>query len=54
MNEIRPVLQSRKGVILDRIGEHGPALRETFAALEVLEYRRTFDECVELAEKALG
>ena len=54
LNEIRPVLQSRKGVILDRIGEHGPALRETFAALEVLEYRRTFDECVELAEKALG
>jgi hypothetical protein len=30
------------------------ALREAFAALEILDYRRSFDECVELVRKALG
>ena len=54
LEEITPVLGSRKDVILDRIGRHGSHLRETFAALEVLEYQRSFDEYVELAEKALG
>jgi hypothetical protein len=29
-------------------------LREAFAALEILDYRRSFDECVELVRKALG
>jgi hypothetical protein len=33
---------------------HGANLRETFAALEVLDYQRSFDECVELVTKALG
>jgi hypothetical protein len=28
-------------------------LRETFSALEVLDYRRSFDECVELVRAAL-
>ena len=54
LKEITPVLQSRKKVILDRIDKYGPDLRETFAALEVLEYRRSFDECVEIARRALA
>ena len=32
----------------------GKYLRETFVALEAFEYPRSFDECVELATKALS
>jgi len=45
--QIRPILQDRKQVVLDRIAQHHVALRETFAALEILDYQRSFDECVE-------
>lgn len=51
---IKPILQGRRDIILERIGRHEPHLRETFAALEILEYRKSFDECVELARKALS
>jgi len=29
-------------------------LRENFANLDVLEYRRSYDECVDLVHKALS
>jgi hypothetical protein len=51
---IRPILQGRRDLILTRIGKYGGDLRETFAALEAIDYRRSFDECVELATKALS
>jgi predicted nucleotidyltransferase component of viral defense system len=50
---IKPILQDRRDAILTRIGKYEADLRETFAALETIEYRRSFDECVELATKAL-
>lgn len=51
--KIRPILRDRREIILARIGTQEATLRETFAALEVLDYRRSFDECVELTKTAL-
>lgn len=51
--KIRPVLRDRREAILARIGSQKAALQETFLALEVLDYQRSFDECVELTKKAL-
>jgi len=50
---IRPVLRGRREVILARIAAQDATLREDFAALEVLDYRRSFDECVRLLSEAL-
>ena len=52
--EIKPILTGRREIILSRFQEYESALRETFAALEVLDYRRTFDECLERAKEALA
>lgn len=54
LQEIKPVLRDRRDVVLQRIATHQAALRETFAALDVLDYRRSFDECVTLVKKALA
>ena len=51
---IKPILQDRRDLILTRIDKHGNDLRETFAALETIDYRRSFDECVEIAKRALS
>ncbi|MBY0264954.1 MAG: nucleotidyl transferase AbiEii/AbiGii toxin family protein [Burkholderiales bacterium] len=51
--EIRPILHDRRTAILDRIAAHRPRLQEDFEALEVLDYRRSFDECVDLVTRAL-
>lgn len=51
--EIRPILRDRRQAMLDRIAQHGPGLREDFEKLELLDYRRSFDECVELVTAAL-
>lgn len=52
--KIEPVLRERKNVVLQRIVSQDAPLRETFAELEVLDYRRTYDECIMLVKKALG
>ena len=51
---IKPILQGRRETILARIGKYDTDLRETFAALETLDYGRSFDECVDLVTNALG
>jgi hypothetical protein len=51
---IKPILQDRKELIMTRIGKYETDLRETFAALETIDYRRSFDECVHLATQALS
>jgi predicted nucleotidyltransferase component of viral defense system len=50
---IRPVLRSRRDVVLARIAAQDATLREDFAALEVLDYRRSYDECIRLVSEAL-
>jgi len=39
--------------VLGRISARECALREDFAELQILEYQRSFDECVALVKKAL-
>ncbi len=53
LRQIRPVLRERREAVLDRIAARESALRADFAELEILEYRRSFDECVALVRKAL-
>jgi hypothetical protein len=48
---IQPILRDKREVILRRVTANGPALREAFDALEVLDYRRTFDDCVSVVER---
>jgi predicted nucleotidyltransferase component of viral defense system len=51
--QIKPVLHGRQDVILNRIAALDTELREAFDALEVLDYRRSFDDCVQLVEQSL-
>ncbi len=53
LKSIAPVLRGRKDVILSRIKTSDVNLRDDFANLEVLEYRRSYDECVGIVKKAL-
>jgi predicted nucleotidyltransferase component of viral defense system len=52
--KIRPILRDRREAILARVGSQKAVLQETFSALDVLDYQRSFEECVELTIKALG
>jgi predicted nucleotidyltransferase component of viral defense system len=54
LKSIAPILRDRKDVILARIQASDANLREDFANLEVLEYRRSYDECVKIVEKTLS
>jgi hypothetical protein len=53
MTEIAQVLQDRRGPILKRVQIQEHSLRERFESLEILEYRRSFDECVQILEATL-
>jgi predicted nucleotidyltransferase component of viral defense system len=53
LQAIGPVLHDRRDVVLNRIEMHDTALRETFEALEILDYRRSYDECVALVREVL-
>lgn len=53
LHEIRPLLRNRREVILQRIAAHEANMRETFAGLEILDYRRNFDECVAIVRSCL-
>lgn len=50
---IDTILRERRDVVLARIEANDEALRETFEQLRVLEYKRTFDQCVETTRKIL-
>lgn len=52
--KIQPVLRDRRDAVLQRIASQDAFLREAFAELEVLDYRRTFDECIALVKRAFG
>ena len=54
LQQIKPVLRDRRDVVLKRIAAHEAALREAFAALQILDYRRSFDECITLVKKAFA
>lgn len=52
LTSIAPVLRDRRDVILAWIDAKESGLRDEFANLEVLEYRRNFDECLAIVKKA--
>jgi hypothetical protein len=52
--ELAPILRSRRDDILTRVQRHEGFLRESFQQLEVLDYRRTFDECVAILKATLA
>lgn len=52
--KIEPILNDRRDAVLQRIASQDAFLREAFAELEVLDYRRSFDECVALLKRAFG
>ena len=54
LREIAPILQDRKSAVLGRIATSELQLREAFEALDVLDYRRSFDECVERVRQAFN
>jgi len=54
LTSIAPVLRDRKNAIMARIKASDANLRDDFENLEVLEYRRSYDECVKIVEKALN
>jgi len=54
LKSITPILRDRKDVIMARIKASDANLRDDFANLEVLEYRRSYDECVKIVSKVLN
>ena len=54
LRQIRPVLRDRGSVIRQRIAANEKFLLEDFARLAVLDYRRTFDECVARVRKVFA
>lgn len=53
LKSIAPILRDRREVILARIKDGEKILREDFANLEVLDYGRSYDDCVAIASEAL-
>ena len=53
LSAIAPILRDRRDIVLAWIAAQDRNLREDFANLETLDYRRSYDECLALATKAL-
>ena len=54
LTELAPILRSRRDAILSRVQRHHAFLAESFRELAVLNYRRTFDECVSILKDTLS
>ena len=52
--DARDVLRARRAVVLEQITDREDALREDFAALDVLEFRPSFEQCVDAVRNALA
>jgi predicted nucleotidyltransferase component of viral defense system len=53
LSGISHILRERRDTLLARIKANDATLRIVFAQLDVLEYRRSYDECVDLVRAAL-
>jgi hypothetical protein len=51
MREIAPILRDRRDAVLDRIRRNEQFLRDSFESLMTLDYRRSFDECVQIPKE---
>lgn len=54
LRSVGGVLRARRAVLLERLREHGEALREDFAALHAWEFHPGFEECVVALRAALS
>ena len=50
---IQPILRNRRAAILSRIATMDHQLRHDFDELDVMEYTRSYDECVSVVRRAL-
>lgn len=53
LTPMQPVLRDRRATVLARITAAEVQLRHDFAELEILDYTRTYDECVEIVTEVL-
>jgi hypothetical protein len=53
IESIRPILRAQRSAIQKRIATGGKALRTAFEALDTLEYRPTYEECVRVVTSTL-
>ncbi len=54
LKTIYPILSGKREAVLKRIADSEPQLRETFNELLVLDYRRSFEECIEIVKNSLS
>jgi hypothetical protein len=52
LGTIAPILDARRDALMRRLAARDTALREDFAALDVLEYSPSYDQCVELIKRS--
>ena len=53
LGNAKDILQARRTVVLEQLTDLEEALREDFAALDALEFRPSFEDCVDAVWKAL-
>lgn len=52
-SKIRPLLREQRETLLERLASGDKILRTAFAALDVLDYRPSYDECLAILKSAL-
>jgi len=50
---VRPILRAQRTAIRERIASGGKALRTAFEALDTLDFRPTYDECLRIVARTL-
>jgi predicted nucleotidyltransferase component of viral defense system len=53
LDEIRPILRDRRGAILERMSAAEKQLRRDYASLEILRFRKSYDETAEIVRETL-
>ena len=54
LQDAQDILRARRTVVLEQIADRDEELREEFSALDVLEFRPTFEQCVDTVWQALA
>ena len=53
IDAIKPILRAQRSAIRERIDTSGKALRTAFEALDTLDFRPTYDECLRIVARTL-
>jgi len=54
LEKIAPILDARRDALMRRLATRDAALREDFAALDVLDFSPSYDECVDAVRRAFS